>query len=74
MAVAAAATFMALQFFGVSLPFLASRRIRMAVIFIFVAFLIIAGSLGAIIKLLTDISQTLSRIEANAARKNDDSR
>ena len=46
----------------------------MAVIFVFVAFLIIAGSLGAMIKLLTDISQTLQRIEANTGKQSSDSR
>ena len=46
----------------------------MANILMIIGFLFVVGSLGAITKILTDISQTLQRIEANGAKRLGDSR
>jgi len=46
----------------------------MANILMIISFLFVVGSLGAITKILTDISQTLQRIEAQSASRKDDSR
>ncbi|MES1263546.1 MAG: hypothetical protein ABUL69_04265 [Peristeroidobacter soli] len=46
----------------------------MANILMIIGFLFVVGSLGAITKILTDISQTLQRIEAQSASRKDDSR
>lgn len=43
-------------------------------ILMIIGFLFVVGSLGAITKILTDISQTLQRIEANSAKRDGDSR
>lgn len=46
----------------------------MANILMIIGFLFVVGSLGAMTKILTDISQTLQRIEANTNKRNGDSR
>jgi len=46
----------------------------MANILMIIGFLFVVGSLGAITKILTDISHTLQRIEANSAKRVGDSR
>ena len=46
----------------------------MANILMIIGFLFVVGSLGAITKILTDISQTLQRIEAHSAKRVGDSR
>jgi hypothetical protein len=43
-------------------------------ILVIIGFLFVVGSLGAITKILADISQTLQRIEAQSNLRNGDSR
>jgi len=43
-------------------------------ILMIIGFLFVVGTLGAITKILTDISQTLQRIEAQSAQRTGDSR
>lgn len=46
----------------------------MANVLMIIGFLFVVGSLGAITKILTDISQTLQRIEASSSKRIGDSR
>ena len=46
----------------------------MANMLMIIGFLFVVGSLGAITKILTDISHTLQRIEANSSKRVGDSR